>query len=155
MIQAPRSTSTSGRALRNPSTKPVEATLLLNLPNVVGTDGIRFQGEMVKGTVSELREGEGFQAIRMTNLELPVGHPRGGTMAIAGLNPHSGENGLFGDEPTMNEGTNFTEFSIQMNTSEKRLPLAQVRYELARLGATHIETVPLDSCIPGLDAVSF
>lgn len=69
--------------LRNPSTKPVEATLLVNLPNVVGTDGIRFQGEMVKGTVSELREGEGFQAIRMTNLELPVGHPRGGTMAIA------------------------------------------------------------------------
>ena len=55
----------------------------------------------------------------------------------------------------MNEGTNFTEFSIQMNTSEKKLPLAQVRYELARLGATHIETVPLDSCIPGLDAVSF
>ena len=64
-------------------------------------------------------------------------------------------NGLFGDEPTMNEGVNFTEFSIQMSTSDPRLPLAQVRYELARLGATHIETVPLDSCIPGMNAIAF
>jgi len=64
-------------------------------------------------------------------------------------------NGLFGDEPTMNEGINFVEFSIQMSTSDTKLPLAQVRYELARLGATHIETVPLDSCIPGMDAIKF
>ncbi len=64
-------------------------------------------------------------------------------------------NGLFGDEPTMNEGVNFTEFSIQMSMSDPKLPLAQVRYELARLGATHIETVPLNSCIPGMDAIDF
>lgn len=64
-------------------------------------------------------------------------------------------NGLFGDEPTMNEGVNFVEFSVQMSTSDPNLPLAQVRYELARLGATHIETVPLDSCIPGIDAIDF
>jgi ATP phosphoribosyltransferase len=64
-------------------------------------------------------------------------------------------NDLFGDEPTMNEGVNFVEFSIQMSTSNPELPLAQVRYELARLGATHIETVPLDSCIPGMDAIDF
>lgn len=64
-------------------------------------------------------------------------------------------NGLFGDEPTMNEGMNFVEFSIQMSTNDPNLPLAQVRYELARLGATHIETVPLDSCIPGMDAIEF
>lgn len=64
-------------------------------------------------------------------------------------------NGLFGDEPTMNEGINFTEFSIQMSTSDENLPLAQVRYELARLGATHIETVPIDSCIPSLNAIEF
>lgn len=65
------------------------------------------------------------------------------------------DNGLFGDEPTMNEGINFTEFSIQMSTSNPKLPLAQVRYALARLGATHIETVPLDSCIPGLNVIDF
>ncbi|HPA40456.1 MAG TPA: hypothetical protein PKV69_00475, partial [Candidatus Hydrogenedentes bacterium] len=61
--------------------------------------------------------------------------------------------GLFADEPTMNEGVNFTEFSIQMGASDPERPLARVRYELARLGATHIETVPLDSCIPGLEVI--
>lgn len=65
------------------------------------------------------------------------------------------KNGLFGDEPTINEGINFTEFSIQMDTTNKKLPLSQVRYELACLGATHIETIPLESCIPGIDAISF
>ena len=65
------------------------------------------------------------------------------------------ENALFGDEPTMNKGAIFTEFSVQMDVARKDLPLAKVRYELARLGATHIETVPLESCIPGLDAISF
>ncbi len=63
------------------------------------------------------------------------------------------ENRLFADEPTMNEGSSFTEFSVQMDVGDARLPLAKVRYELARLGATHIETVPLDSCIPGIDVV--
>ncbi len=65
------------------------------------------------------------------------------------------DNGLFGDEPTMNEGVNFTEFNIQMSTADPNLPLARVRYDLARLGATHIETVPIESCIPGLDAIDF
>ena len=65
------------------------------------------------------------------------------------------ENALFGDEPTMNKGVNFTEFSVQMDTNSAALSIAQARYELARLGATHIETVPLDSCIPGIGAVDF
>ncbi len=65
------------------------------------------------------------------------------------------ENGLFGDEPTMNEGFNFTEFSIQMHTDGQTLPLARVRYDLACLGASHIETVPLESCIPGLSSIDF
>jgi len=62
---------------------------------------------------------------------------------------------LFGDEPTMNVGRNFTEFSVQVDTDNPRLPLAKVRYELAHAGATFIETVPLESCIPGIDAVKF
>lgn len=65
------------------------------------------------------------------------------------------ENKLFGDEPTMNEGAKFCEFSIQMDTNNPALPLAKVRYDLARIGATHIETVPLDSSIPGINALPF
>jgi ATP phosphoribosyltransferase len=64
-------------------------------------------------------------------------------------------NRLFADEPTMNEGVGFTEFSVQADISNAALPLAQVRYELAKMGATHIETVPLDSCIPGIEALEF
>jgi len=62
-------------------------------------------------------------------------------------------NRLFADEPTMNEGINFIEFSVQMDVGNPELPLANVRYELAKLGATHIETVPLDSSIPGLHVI--
>lgn len=75
--------------------------------------------------------------------------------AVADILAYLREHRLFGDEPTMNEGPDFTEFSVQMDTQDKNLPLARVRYELARLGATHIETVPLESCIPGIDAVDF
>ena len=64
-------------------------------------------------------------------------------------------NRLFADEPTMNEGVNFTEFSIQLEVGSKTLPLAQVRYELAKRGATGIETIPLESSIPGLHVVDF
>ncbi|MDQ1257515.1 MAG: phosphoribosyltransferase [Candidatus Hydrogenedentes bacterium] len=65
------------------------------------------------------------------------------------------KNRLFADEPTMNEGVNFTEFSVQMDACDPKLPIAQVRYELAKLGATHIETIPLESSIPGIGVVDF
>lgn len=65
------------------------------------------------------------------------------------------DNRLFGDEPTIKEGTNFTEFTIKLDTTNKALPLAKARYELAKLGATHLETIPLDSSIPGLDVLDF
>ena len=64
-------------------------------------------------------------------------------------------NALFGDEPTMNEGINFIEFSVQLEVGNPKLPLAQVRYELAKLGATAIETIPLESSIPGLHVLDF
>ncbi|MBX3176212.1 MAG: hypothetical protein KF886_02530 [Candidatus Hydrogenedentes bacterium] len=66
-----------------------------------------------------------------------------------------GENALFADEPTMNPGDGYTEFSVQVSTTNKTMGLAAVRYELAKMGATHIETVPLDSCITSLDALNF
>jgi ATP phosphoribosyltransferase len=65
------------------------------------------------------------------------------------------DNHLFADEPTMNDGMNFVEFSVQMDTQDKRLPLAKARYELATLGATGIETIPLESSIPGLHVLAF
>jgi ATP phosphoribosyltransferase len=74
---------------------------------------------------------------------------------VEGILAYLKENRLFADEPTMNEGTVFTEFSVQMDTSRADLPIAKVRWELAQIGATHIETVPLDSCIPGLDVLDF
>jgi ATP phosphoribosyltransferase len=63
------------------------------------------------------------------------------------------ENRLFGDEPTMKEGVHFTEFTIKLDATNKTLPIAKARYELAKLGATHIETIPLESSIPGLDVI--
>lgn len=63
------------------------------------------------------------------------------------------EHKLFGDEPTMKEGVHFTEFTIKLDAMNKTLPLAKVRYDLAKLGATHIETIPLESSIPGLDVI--
>jgi len=64
------------------------------------------------------------------------------------------DHGLFGDEPTINEGTHYMEFSVQVDLSRSDLPVARVRYELAKLGATHIETIPLNSCIPSLDVIN-
>ncbi len=64
-------------------------------------------------------------------------------------------NKLFADEPTLIEGSVFVEFSIQLDANSKDLPLARVRYELAKLGATGIETVPLESSIPGINAINF
>ncbi len=75
--------------------------------------------------------------------------------AVPAIIQYLEDNNLFADEPTMNEGVSFTEFSVQMDTCNPKLPLAKVRYELAAAGATHLETVPLDSCIPGFDAIDF
>ena len=49
------------------------------------------------------------------------------------------ENKLFADEPTMNIGKFFTEFSIQVAKDDKNLPLAKIRYEPAKLGAVNID----------------
>lgn len=64
-------------------------------------------------------------------------------------------NHLFATEPTINPGENYVEFSIELDVTAKELPLAQVRYDLAKLGATGIETVPLESSIPGIDVIDF
>ncbi len=65
------------------------------------------------------------------------------------------KNNLFGTEPTMNEGIHYVEFSIELDVHATDLTLARVRYELAKLGAAAIETIPLESSIPGLDVIDF
>ncbi len=63
------------------------------------------------------------------------------------------DNNLYADEPTRNRGDAYTEYSIQVETNNPQLPIARVRYELAKRGARSIDTVPFTSSIPGLDAV--
>lgn len=61
------------------------------------------------------------------------------------------ENNLFADEPTMNVGKQYTEFSIQVDKNNAALPLARIRYELAVRKAVNIDTLPVNSSIPSLD----
>ncbi|MBN1184929.1 MAG: hypothetical protein JXB49_21770 [Bacteroidales bacterium] len=63
------------------------------------------------------------------------------------------KNNLFADEPTKTQGKDFTVFNIQVDISNKDLPLAKIRYELAKRGAKNIDTLPISSSIPSLDAL--
>lgn len=63
-------------------------------------------------------------------------------------------NNLFADEPTLNKGSDYTEYSIQVDSANSKIPLAKVRYELAKLGAKNIDTIPIDSSIPGIDVIT-
>lgn len=62
---------------------------------------------------------------------------------------------LFADEPTVNRGLQYTEFNVQVDVGSSETPLAKVRYDLAKLGATGIDTIPLDSSIPGIGVIDF
>jgi ATP phosphoribosyltransferase len=71
----------------------------------------------------------------------------------AAIEKYLGDNNLFADEPTVNRGHDFTEYSIQVNTSDKNFPIAKIRYDLAVLKAKHIDTIPINSSIPGIEVV--
>lgn len=60
---------------------------------------------------------------------------------------------LFAEEPTINAGKSFAQYSIQVETNNPEIPLAKVRYELTKHGACSIDTVPLLSSIPDLDII--
>jgi ATP phosphoribosyltransferase len=62
-------------------------------------------------------------------------------------------NNLFGDEPTVTAGKEFTEYNIQVDTTNTEKPLALVRYTLAKLGARSINTIPITSSITGIRAI--
>jgi ATP phosphoribosyltransferase len=65
------------------------------------------------------------------------------------------DNNLFADEPTVNRGKSFTEFSIQVDTTNQNIPLAKIRYELAERKAVNINTIPVDSSIQNLNILGF
>ena len=63
------------------------------------------------------------------------------------------EKSLFADEPTVSTGKEFTVYSIQIDAENINEPLAKVRYELAKRGATSINTLPVQSSIPGINVI--
>jgi ATP phosphoribosyltransferase len=64
------------------------------------------------------------------------------------------EKSLFADEPTVSVGKEFTVFNIQIDAGNTNEPLAKVRYELAKRGATSINTHPVQSSIPSIRVIS-
>lgn len=60
------------------------------------------------------------------------------------------ENNLFGEEPTLSRGKEYTEYNIQVDAADVEKPVALVRYTLAKLGARSINTIPITSSIPGI-----
>ncbi len=64
------------------------------------------------------------------------------------------DNLLYADEPTKTIGKHFTEFSIQVNKDDTKQSLAVVRYELAKLGAANIDTIPVNSSIQNIDVLN-
>jgi ATP phosphoribosyltransferase len=71
----------------------------------------------------------------------------------AGVERYLAANNLFGDEPTTAKGEAYTEYSIQVDADDAEKPLAMVRYDLAKLGAKSIDTIPITSSIPGIRVV--
>ena len=59
-------------------------------------------------------------------------------------------NNLFGEEPTLSRGKEYTEYNIQVDAADPEKPVALVRYSLAKLGARSINTIPITSSIPGI-----
>jgi len=62
-------------------------------------------------------------------------------------------NNLFADEPSRISGKSYTEYSVEVDTAGATLPLAQIRYELAVMGARGIDTIPLTSSIPAISVI--
>jgi ATP phosphoribosyltransferase len=74
--------------------------------------------------------------------------------AVAGeVDHYLRTNNLFGDEPTVNPGKEFTEYNIQVDAADPEKPVAMVRYALAKLGARSINTIPITSSIPGIKVI--
>lgn len=71
----------------------------------------------------------------------------------AEIDNYLSNNNLFADEPTMSIGRTYTVYNIQVDTKSSKVPLAMVRYQLAVLGASNIDTLPIQSSIPGINSI--
>jgi len=60
---------------------------------------------------------------------------------------------LYADEPTIIPGSKYAQYTIQVETDNVDMPLAKVRYELVKLGARNIETIPILSSIPDMTSI--
>ena len=63
------------------------------------------------------------------------------------------DNNLYADEPTVIPGSEYSQYSIQIEIDREDVPLSKVRYELIKMGAKNIDTLPLLSSIPDLSAL--
>ena len=72
---------------------------------------------------------------------------------VQGIDHYLREKNLFADEPTVSMGKEFTVYNIQVDAGNMSEPLAKVRYDLAKLGATSINTIPVQSSIPSIKVV--
>ena len=70
------------------------------------------------------------------------------------IDRHLREKNLFADEPTISVGKEFTVYNVQIDAGNINEPLAKVRYELAKRGATSINTLPVQSSIPSLKVIT-
>lgn len=73
--------------------------------------------------------------------------------AEEGIREYLRENNLYADEPTIIQGSRFSQYCIQLEVNSKENPIAVVRYQLIKLGAKSIETVPVYSSIPDLSVL--
>ena len=73
---------------------------------------------------------------------------------VNGIDSYLREKNLFADEPTKSLGKDFTVYNVQVDTGNINEPLAKVRFELARLGATSINTIPVQSSIPSIKVIT-
>ena len=69
------------------------------------------------------------------------------------INSYLSEKNLFADEPTVSVGSKFTVYNIQIDAGNINEPLAKIRYELAKRGATSINTLPVQSSIPSIKVI--
>ncbi len=77
------------------------------------------------------------------------------TGKTAGIEQYMESNNLFGNEPTVSSGKSFSEYTIQVECDNRDLPLAKIRFELLKLGATNLDTIPLLSSIPDTNVIGF
>ncbi|MBN2435138.1 MAG: hypothetical protein JXK07_07715 [Spirochaetes bacterium] len=75
------------------------------------------------------------------------------TSQSSALEDYLQKNNLFANEPTKASGNRYSEYTIQVAADDKKLPLAKIRYELLKLGAQNLDTVPVHSSIPDISVI--